>query len=264
MIGCPMHFRHARLSVTDELPATVCDTAPGQRAPRVQRSARRPVRNSCVARAESRRLRAGPGQAPWERRAGTQPFVRGWSEATGAASAPVSRASVAVRRFEHPPPPLERAPAAPGCCRLLVAGARYATPCATAPVLTGIMVTCTPITATRSESLSSRSGPDCIVGDDAAPLRAHDAAQKIRECRSAKSTKLPCAAGAKSGIREEKRAPVCCFLPYARVWGVGGQPAAARCAQPSRLGAWTPWHAAVACGKLLWGASPSAARIGLS
>ena len=170
MIGCPMHFRHARLSVTDELPATVCDTAPGQRAPRVQRSARRPVRNSCVARAESRRLRAGPGQAPWERRAGTQPFVRGWSEATGAASAPVSRASVAVRRFEHPPPPLERAPAAPGCCRLLVAGARYATPCATAPVLTGIMVTCTPITATRSESLSSRSGPDCIVGDDAAPL----------------------------------------------------------------------------------------------
>ena len=44
----------------------------------------------------------------------------------------------------------------------------------------------------------------------------------------------------------------------------GGQPAAARCAQPSRLGAWTPWHAAVACGKLLWGASPSAARIGLS
>jgi hypothetical protein len=116
-----------------------------------------------------------------------------------------------------------------------------------------------------TEKLTKRGNcQKSIAGARCSQNRGNVAQPWLGECRSAKSTKLPCAAGAKSGIREEKRAPVCCFLPYARVWGVGGQPAAARCAQPSRLGAWTPWHAAVACGKLLWGASPSAARIGLS
>ena len=77
--GCPMHFRHARLCVARAAgagrPATVCDTAPGQRTPHVQKSARRPVRNpSCSGAMVAEGTAKTTPQKRW---AGTLLSVRG-------------------------------------------------------------------------------------------------------------------------------------------------------------------------------------------